>query len=102
MFTNPKFAGFLASTLVDDGTSGVGLALFGMVVSLTSYRRGEKWAWYTSWSMPIGILAAQLNLYLLTGFIMVMVLAGAFILVSLLALFLPHGQFFPRETSHVS
>src|SRR5689334_8491747 len=42
--TNPKFAGFLASTLVDDGISGVGLAVFGMIVSMTSFRRGEKWA----------------------------------------------------------
>src|SRR3989475_7813331 len=69
--SNPKFANFLGSTLVDDGISGVGLALFGMVVSFTGYRKGEKWAWYVSWSMPIGILAAQLNVYALTGSIMV-------------------------------
>jgi len=68
--SNPKFASFLASTLVDDGISGVGLAVFGMVVSLTGYRRGEKWARYVSWSMPIGILAAQLNVYALTRSVM--------------------------------
>src|SRR5713101_3819247 len=33
--TNPRFANFLASALVDDSISGVGLAVFGMVVSLT-------------------------------------------------------------------
>src|SRR5437867_2903849 len=81
--TNPRLAGFLASTLVDDGISGVGLATFGMIVSMTSFRRGEKWAWYISWSMPIGILAAQLNVYLLTGSVMVIVLAAVFVLVSL-------------------
>src|SRR3989441_12703935 len=74
--TNPKLAGFLTSVLVDDGISGVGLAVFGMIVSLTSFRRGEKWAWYVSWSMPIGILAAQLNVYLLTMSVLVMVLGG--------------------------
>ena len=94
---DPKFAGFLASTLVDDGISGVGLAVFGMVVSMTSYRKGEKWAWYVSWSMPIGILAAQLNLYALTGSIMVIYLAAAFTIVSVLALLLPYRQFFPRK-----
>jgi hypothetical protein len=88
--TNPRFASFLASTLADDGISGVGLAVFGMVVSLTSFRRGEKWAWYVSWSMPIGILAAQLNLYLLTESVLVIVLGVVFVLVSLLALFLPY------------
>src|SRR5438309_7682422 len=87
--TNPKLASFLASVLVDDGISGVGLAIFGMLVSLTGFRRGEKWAWYVSWSMPIGILAAQLNVYLLTGSAILIVLAVVFVLVSLLALVLP-------------
>jgi len=97
MSIDPKFASFLASTLVDDGISGVGLAVFGMVVSMTSYRKGEKWAWYVSWSMPIGILAAQLNVCALTGSIMVIYLAAAFTLVSVLALLLPYRQFFPRK-----
>ena len=94
---DPKFASFLGSTLIDDGISGVGLAVFGMVVSLTGYRKGEKWAWYVSWSMPIGILAAQLNVYALTGSTMVIYLAVAFTIVSLLALLLPYRQFFPRK-----
>src|SRR2546425_11300326 len=98
--TNARFASFLASTLVDDGISGVGLAVFGMVVSLTSFRKGEKWAWYLSWSMPIGILAAQLNVYLLTGSSMVIILAAIFIILSLLALFLPYRQFFHGQTQH--
>ena len=102
MSTNPKFASFLASTLVDDGISGVGLAIFGMIVSLTSFRRGEKWAWYVSWSMPIGILVAQLNVYQLTGSVFVIILAIAFVLVSLLALFLPYRLFFPKRMAHVS
>lgn len=100
--TNPRFASFLASTLVDDGISGVGLAIFGMIVSLTGFRRGEKWAWYVSWSMPIGILAAQLNVYELTGSMMVIVLAVVFVIVSLLALFLPYRQFFPKKQSNDS
>lgn len=100
--SNPRFANFLASTLIDDGISGVGLAIFGMIVSLTSFRRGEKWAWYVSWSMPIGILAAQINAYQLTGSTMVIILAVVFVIVSLAALFLPYRQFFPKKQSHDS
>jgi hypothetical protein len=96
--TNPKFANFLASTLIDDGISGVGLAVFGMVVSMTGFRKGEKWAWYVSWGMPIGILAAQLNVYFLTRSNLVAVLAIIFTLVSLLALILPFRQFFPKRS----
>lgn len=94
---NSKFANYLGSILIDDGISGVGLAVFGMVVSMTGYRKGEKWAWYVSWSMPIGILAAQLNVYAVTGSVMVIYLTAAFTVLSLLALFLPFRQFFPRK-----
>ena len=96
--SDSRVAGFLASTLVDDGISGVGLDVFGMAVSMTSYKKGEQWAWYISWLMPLGILAAQLNLYLLTGALLVIILAAVFILVSLLGLLLPYRQFFPRKT----
>jgi hypothetical protein len=48
--------------------------------------------------MPIGILAAQLNVYVLTGSIMVIYFATAFTIVSLLALLLPFRQFFPRKS----
>jgi hypothetical protein len=50
MGSDPELATYLASILVDDGISGALLALFGMVVTLTSYRKGEKWVWYLSWS----------------------------------------------------
>lgn len=101
-YSNPRLASFLASTLVDDGISGVGLAIFGMLVSATSYRKGEKWAWYASWTMPAGILAAQLNIYQLTGSTTILVLAVIFTVVSLLALFLPFHQFFPKQQSQTS
>lgn len=95
--SNPRVATFLASTLVDDGVSGVGLAIFGMIVSATGYRKGEKWAWYVTWTMPIGILAAQLNIYQLTGSTMILVLAVVFTAVSLVAMLLPLRRFFPKQ-----
>jgi hypothetical protein len=52
--------------------------------------------------MPIGILAAQLNVYLLTGSMMVLLLGVVFVLVSLLALFLPFRQFFPKKVTNIS
>ena len=55
-----------------------------------------------SWSMPIEILGAQLNVYLLTGSVLVIVLAVAFVLVSLLALFLPYREFFRKNLTGVS
>src|SRR5947209_16711478 len=95
--TNPKLASFLTSVLIDDGISGVGLAIFGMVVSLTSFRRGEKWAWYVSWSMPIGILAAQLNVYLFQGSLWGIFLPFFLLLFFFLPFFFRSDQFFRNK-----
>ena len=95
--SDPRFASYLAFTLFDDGISGVGLAIFGMAVSYTSYRKGERWAWYLSWLNPIGIIGAQLNIYSLTGSIFTIVLTVVFLLFCMLGLFLPYRQFFPKK-----
>lgn len=34
-------------------TFGVGMALFGIAVTLTGFRRREAWAWITLWYYPI-------------------------------------------------
>lgn len=99
--SDPRVATYLASVLVDDGISGVSLGIFGMVVSYTSYRRGEKWAWYLSWLNPVGIITAQLNLYYLTGSALTIILTIVFVTLCLLALFLPYRQFFPKESRSV-
>ena len=100
--SDPRFTTFLASTLFDDGISGVSLGIFGLVVSYTSYRKGQKWAWYLSWLNPIGIIAAQLNIYFLTGSIFTIVLTIAFLILCMLGLFLPYRQFFPRKLTELS
>lgn len=99
--SDPKFATYLASVLFDDGISGVGLAIFGMVVSYTSYRKGQKWAWYLSWLNPIGIIAAQLNIYFLTASILTIILTFTFLILCMLGLFLPYRQFFPRNVTNL-
>ncbi len=98
MLTDPTLASLLSHTLIDEGVSGLSLAIFGMVVSATAYRKGEKWAWYLSWLLPIGIMTTQLNQYSQTGSNVVIVLAFVFVFISLLGLFLPFRMFFPRNS----
>ena len=100
--SDPRTATYLAFVLFDDGISGVGLAIFGMAISYTSYRRGERWAWYLSWLNPVGIIAAQLNIYFLTGSIFTIALTIAFLVLCMLGLFLPYRQFFPGNSTRLS
>jgi hypothetical protein len=90
----PGVSHFLATTLVDDGISGAGFAILGMIISLTAFRRGEKWSWVATWSLPIGIAVAQINQFVLTGSVMVIILTLPFELVSILGLILPYRIFF--------
>jgi hypothetical protein len=90
---------FLGTTLVDDGISGAGFAILGMIISLTSFRRGEKWSWFATWSLPIGIAVAQINQFALTGSAMVIILTLPFELVSILGLILPYRIFFRSSRS---
>lgn len=97
---DPTFTNLLSHTRIDVGVSGVSLAVFGMVISATGYRKGERWSWYLSWLLPIGIMAAQLNQYSQTGSGVVIVLAFIFVFISLMGLFLPFRIFFPRKKTN--
>jgi hypothetical protein len=35
------------------GVTWVGFELFALVVILIPFRRGERWAWYTLWMLPL-------------------------------------------------
>jgi hypothetical protein len=90
----PGVSHFLGATLIDDGISGAGFAILGMIISLTAFKRGEKWSWFATWSLPIGIAVAQINQFALTGSAMVILLTLPFELVSILGLILPYRIFF--------
>ena len=71
------------------GATWVGFSLLALVVTLIPYRRGEWWAWYTLWMLPLMwltqfALAPDLRLYL------------ALAIVSAAGLILPYRRFFSR------
>ncbi|MGN5382232.1 hypothetical protein BIV25_28685 [Streptomyces sp. MUSC 14] len=78
-----------------DGMAATGMGLFGMLITLVPFRRGERWAWYAQWYYPVFWIAH---------------LAGGlppgkdhvhqvvFIVLSMVGLLLPVRVFFPRAT----
>jgi len=72
-----------------------GLGAFFTVVSATAYRKGELWAWYLTWVVPVLFLLDFANDYLAFGYVDV---GSVFIVVILVAgLLLPYRKFFPVE-----
>lgn len=75
------------------GGAMLGFCIFGMAISSLSYRKGDRWAWYTLWYLPAFYL-------ILAGSALGGGTSGApFVLwiLPLLGLLLPIGKFFPRK-----
>ena len=76
------------------GVTWVGFNVIALVLALIPFRRGERWAWYTLWTLPLlwlslFALATDLRLYL------------ALAVVTAAGLILPYRRFFsgPEESA---
>lgn len=77
------------------GIATTGMGFFGTVITLMSYKRKERWAWFVLWYYPIfwtvhlvgGLPPGNDHVHQVV-----------FIILSLLGLMLPIRQFFPRKT----
>jgi cbb3-type cytochrome oxidase subunit 1 len=67
-----------------------------LAITLTGYRRGEKWAWYTMWLVPALLVWNAIYNVNFTGNVNQMLEWIPVTTVSLLGLLLPYRKFFPR------
>jgi len=69
------------------GVTWVGFNLFALILTLIPFRRGERWAWFTLWMLPLlwlslFVLAPDLTYYLVLA------------IISTVGLILPYRRFF--------
>ena len=89
--SDPEILHFIGWVFTVGSLMGVGFAIFIMAASVTSYRRGERWAWYAFLYLPVyllGLLAIAYWLWPITVPLLIM---------SLLGLLLPYRKFFPTK-----
>jgi len=91
----------MASELVRFTYGGLGLlkiswSLLVLVIALTGYRRGEKWAWYTLWLVPILLVSSALFNASWFGRVNEALQFIPITTVALVGLLLPYRMFFPR------
>ena len=72
-------------------------SLLVLAITLTGYRRGEKWAWYTMWLVPALLVGSALFNASFTGDVSKMVEWIPITTISLIGLLLPYRKFFPRQ-----
>ena len=81
------------------GLSDLGFAFFLIVISITAYRQGQKWAWYAFCFIPIYFLSwigLSLTLPSESSSSLIPPLT-VFIILSLVGLLLPLKKFFPSQ-----
>ena len=71
-------------------------SLLVLAITLTGYRRGEKWAWYTLWLVPALLVGQGLFNSVFLGEFEEMLQWIPITTLSLLGLLLPYRKFFPR------
>ncbi|MFQ5553667.1 MAG: hypothetical protein ACE5EW_08155 [Thermoplasmata archaeon] len=85
--------------------TGAALLILGVLaasIAWTSYRGGEKWAWYALWTLPVLNVLIFVNMYasvdFSTGVLPPPLLsAPVFLAITLVGLLLPVRRFFPKE-----
>ena len=78
------------------GLLKVSWSLFVLAITLTGFRKGEKWAWYTMWLVPALLVSSGLFNTLYIGDVSQMLQWVPILTLSLVGLFLPYRKFFPR------
>jgi len=71
-------------------------SLLVLAITLTGYRWGEKWAWYTLWLVPALLVGSGLVNSAFLGDVNEMLQWLPITTVSLVGLLLPYRKFFPR------
>jgi len=95
--SNPRFFDLVTFSLRVVGLGNLGYTFLIIAISVTAYRRGEKWAWYALWSLPAFYIASTAILLSIGPTPLELVLLPLLVILSLLGLLLPYRKFFPGQ-----
>lgn len=73
-----------------------GWIVFIMAIAYFSYRKGERWAWYVLWYLPVFFVYLLVNDLAVGGSSSSVVIL--FLIISLIGLLLPYRRLFPKSS----
>ncbi len=93
--SSPGLANYITLGAKEFSLNGAAFAFFVVVISLKGYRRGETWAWYALWVLPVYRAVDAALIFGSTR--LVEYDTFPLLIVFLLGLFLPYRKFFPGK-----
>jgi hypothetical protein len=90
--SDPGVASYIVVLYGILGASIICFSLLVIAIASTSYRRGEKWAWYALWVVPLWNVFENI---VYSGLPPLPIGIG----IALVGLFLPYRRFFPKSKS---
>jgi len=93
--SDPVAADFVVFVYGQMGLVKISWSFFVLVIALTGYRREEKWAWYTMWSVPALLISNALFSAIYIGDASETLEFVPITTITLVGLLLPYRRFFP-------
>ena len=90
---NPTVSDYVQRVIRLNGAAYLGLGLIAAVLSWTAYRRGERYAWFAMWVLPL-TLAASAAVFAVESSDLAYYYGG-YTLIAVVGLLLPYRKFFP-------
>ncbi len=99
--SSPMAADFVIFVYGQMGLLKISWSLFILAITLTGYRRGEKWAWYMLLLAPILLVSDAVFSAVFIGDINQVLPFIPITAITMLGLLLPYRIFFPKKPSDV-
>ena len=99
--SSPTAANFVIFIYGQMGLLKISWSLFILAITLTGFRRGEKWAWYMMLLAPILLVSDAVFSVVFIGDINQALQFVPITTITMVGLLLPYRIFFPKKTSDV-
>ena len=99
--SSPVAANFIIFVYGQMGLLKISWTLFILAITLTGFRRGEKWAWYMMLLAPILLVTDAIFTVVYIGDINQVLSFIPITAITMIGLLLPYRIFFPRKTMGV-
>ena len=99
--SSPEASNFIIFVYGQMGLLKISWSLFILAITLTGFRRGEKWAWYIMLLAPILLVSDAVFSVVFIGDINQVLQFIPITAITMLGLLLPYRIFFPKKPSDV-